>query len=45
MMEGYSPSEPIFVSHPIPSAEDDGVTLSLVSPMDSTIDNLRLISV
>ena len=36
--DGYSPSEPIFVSSPDPTSEDDGVILSLVSPYDSRDD-------
>jgi len=35
---GYSPSEPVFVSRPHATGEDDGVVLSLVSPLsDDTL--------
>lgn len=31
--DGYSPSEPVFCSHPDPLNESDGVLMSLVSPL------------
>ena len=36
-VEGYSPSEPLFVPNPDSQAEDDGIILSLVSPFSNTL--------
>lgn len=36
-VEGYSPSEPLFVPNQNSQAEDDGVILSLVSPFSNTL--------
>ena len=35
MEQGYHPSEPIMIPNPNPTAEDDGLLLSLVSPFFS----------
>ena len=39
--DGYSPSEPFFVSNPMPTAEDDGVVVTLASPMSTERDDLE----
>ena len=39
--DGYSPSEPFFVSNPTPTAEDDGVVVTLASPMSTERDDLE----
>lgn len=42
--EGYSPSEPSFVAHPMPTNEDDGVILSLCSPMSTERPDLKYVN-